>query len=142
METKKFIVNGYETDWCYLTYQDKINLIRDEKTTEEDKKFLMDKLMDSVEYNLCPKRDENEDDVFVRFFSNFVNGRMCSTHKVAEGMARDHRYLQKQMFKVCLEYIKILAENADKGFYDARNEWACNASKYMIDGLKNADYPY
>ena len=142
METKKFIVNGCETDWCYLTYQDKINLIKDEKTTEEDKKFLVDKLMETIEYNLCPKRGENEDDVFVRFFSNFVNGRMNSTHKVAEGMARDHRYLQQQMFKVCLEYIKILAENADKGYYDGRNEWACTASKYMIDGLKMADYPY
>ena len=53
---KKFNVNGRETEWCYLSYQEKIDLIRDENTTEEDRKFLIDKLLSSVEYTLCPKR--------------------------------------------------------------------------------------
>ena len=57
-------------------------------------------------------------------------------------MAREHRYLQQEMFKVCLEYVKILAQNAENGRFDPRNEWACKASKYMIEGLKSVDYPY
>jgi RPA family protein len=44
------------------------------------------------------------------------------------------------MFKVCLEYIKILAENANNGRYDARNEWSCKTAKVMIDHLKEIDY--
>ena len=141
---KKFNVNGRETEWCYLSYQEKIDLIRDENTTEEDRKFLIDKLLSSVEYTLCPKTNEGEtrDDVFARFFSDYVNRCGCNKKKAAQHMAREHRYLQGEMFKVCLEYIKILAENANNGYYDPRNEWACKASKYMIEGLKSVDYPY
>lgn len=142
--TKKFNVNGRETEWYYLTYQDKIDLIRDENTSDEDKKFLTDKLIESVEYDLCPKTNEGEtrDDVFARFFSNYVNCCGCNKKKAAEHMAREHRHLQNEMFKVCLEYIKILAENCDNGRYDLRNEWAAKTSKEMIDHLKAIDYWY
>lgn len=139
---KKFNVNGRETEWCYLTYQDKIDLIRSEETSAEDREFLIERLLSSVEYDLCPKTDEGEtrDDVFARFFSNYVNRCGCDKKRAAEHMAREHRYLQNQMFKVCLEYIKILADNCDNGRYDPRNEWACKTSKEMIDHLKAIDY--
>ena len=84
---------------------------------------------------------ETKDDVFARFFSDYVNGSH-DKFKAAKHMATEHRYLQSSMFKVCLEYIKILAQNLDEGRFDGRNEWACNAAKYMIDGLKEKDYPY
>ena len=61
---------------------------------------------------------------------------MCKPKDVAEKMAKDHRYLQSEMFKVCLEYIEILAENADKGYYDGRNKWACETAKKMVNNLK------
>jgi hypothetical protein len=46
------------------------------------------------------------------------------------------------MFKVCLEYIKVLAENCEKGWYDPRNKYAAETSKEIIDHLKEIDYPY
>ena len=138
---KKFNINGREKEIYYLTYQEKIDLIRDENTTEEDRTLLIENLLNSVEYDLCPKGGETKDDVFARFFSDYVNGSH-DKFKAAEHMAREHRYLQSSMFKVCLEYIKLLAQNIESGRYDARNEWACNAAKYMIDGLKEKDYPY
>ena len=45
--TKKFIVNGREKEVFYLTYQEKINLIRDENTTEEDRNYLIENLIKS-----------------------------------------------------------------------------------------------
>jgi hypothetical protein len=54
----------------------------------------------------------------------------------------EHRYLQNEMFKVCLEYIKQLAENCENGWYDPRNKYACETSKKIIDYFKEIDYPY
>ena len=87
-------------------------------------------------------RSENDDDVFVRGFSDFVNGKINSKRRVAELMSQEHRYLQSEMFKVCLEYIKKLAENCEKDWYDGRNEYACKTSKMIIDHFKEIDYPY
>ena len=93
--------------------------------------------------------------MFVRQFSDYVNGRMQGekvygreagrdewiggAKACARKMAREHRYLQQEMFKVCLEYIKVLAENYEKGIYDGRNEWSCKVSKDFVDCCKEKD---
>lgn len=157
MATKTFTINGREKKDFELTNQELVDLIRDENTTQEDKDILVEKMTSRFEYDLCPHRreGETENDVFARFFSNYVNGKTEPVKMLTEDyktewvdgrkaaamkMAQDHRYLQNEMFKVCLEYIKILAENCDKGYYDPRNEWACKTSKEMIDHLKDIDY--
>ena len=86
-------------------------------------------------YDLCLKPGETKDEWFARTFGNFVNGRMCSARKVAEAMAREHRYLQAEMFRVCLAYIRVLSENYEKGYYDPRNEYACKTSKRIVEFL-------
>jgi len=104
----------------------------------------MEKAYQRFKYDLCARKNEGEDsdDVFARFFGNFVNGKCHSKKKVAEKMSCEHRYLQNEMFKVCLEYIKKLAENCEKGYYDPRNKYACETSKKIIDYFKEIDYPY
>ena len=57
-------------------------------------------------------------------------------------MCREHRYLQNEMFKVCMEYIKKLAENASKGYYDPRNQYACNTAKIIINALDEKNWAY
>jgi hypothetical protein len=109
---------------------------------EETKNVLLDSILSRYEYQLCPKNGENTDDVFARFFSDFVNGRMISEKHVAEKMSHDHRYLQNEMFKVLLEYIKILADNCERGYYDGRNKYAAETSKMIIDNFKENNYPY
>ena len=39
---------------------------------------------------------------FARHFEDFVNGYMSSAEKTGKAMAEAHRYLQSQMFNVCL----------------------------------------
>lgn len=65
--------------------------------------------------------------------SDFVNGEMHSAQTVATQMSLDHRYLQSQMFKICLEYIKILAMNYKHGKFDGRNERACQLANDIVD---------
>lgn len=142
METKKFNINGREYETYQLSNRQMLDLIKGNEISDDDRNFLMGKVLDRFEYDLCPNNDETNDEVFVRFFSNFVNGSMRSKENVAEKMSLEHRYLQSEMFKVCMEYIVKLAENCKRGYYDGRNEYACKTAKIIIDHLNEIDYPY
>lgn len=83
----------------------------------------------------CLMGGENEDEQFARQFSKFVNGKMRKARNVAESMSDKHRYLQGEMFKVCMEYIRVLSECYETGRYDARNKYACKTSSAIVDSL-------
>jgi len=136
---KKFKIQGREVSWYNLTDSEMLMLYKSDDTSEEDKDFLKQRIIDRYELVCCPSEGETNDELFARNFGNFVNGTMCSKRKVAEQMCREHRYLQNEMFKVCFEYIKLLAENYEKGYYDPRNEWACKTSKFIIDSCKKCN---
>ena len=102
----------------------------------------MEKAYGRFKYNLCPKSGETNDDVFARFFGNYVNKCPNDFKKATAAMCREHRWIQNEMFKVCLEYIKKLAENCENGIYDGRNEYAVKTSKKIIDYFKETNYPY
>ena len=65
-----------------------------------------------------------QDKAFAQEFANFVNGRMCSAENTGRELTRAHRYLQQQMFKMFVGFMRQLAYNYQKGSYDDRNEWA------------------
>lgn len=140
--SKKFTINGREYESYELSNSDLIYLINSDSTSEEDKEFLKNKVIERFTYDLCPKSGEDSDDVFARFFGNFVNGKCHSMKKVAERMSCEHRYLQNEMFKVCMAYIKKLAENCEKGYYDPRNQYACNTAKIIINALDEKNWAY
>ena len=127
----KYNVNGREKE----TYEmNNLELLKAFNSAEyKGNEELLNTLVYRFAYNLTPHDDnETNDDVFVRFFSNFVNGEMLSSKNVAKLMANEHRYLQEQMFIVCYEYIRILAKNFEIGFFDPRTEWACKRAHKML----------
>ena len=152
---KKFKINGRDVEWYYLTDSEIAELLENKDTSSEDKEFLNKQLISRFKSECCAKPGETSNDVFVRQFSDYVNGKMQSekvynretgkddwiggAQACARKMAREHRYLQQEMFKVCLEYIKVLAENYEKGIYDGRNEWSCKVSKDFVDYCKEKD---
>lgn len=142
----KFTIDGREYEDYQLSNEQIVELIEgSNKVTEIGEEiFLKNKVYERFKYDLCARKNEGEtnDDVFARFFGNFVNGKLISRKKVAERMCREHRYLQNEMFKVCLEYIKKLAENCENGYFDPRNQYAAETSKKIIDYFKEIDYPY
>ena len=142
MASKKFTIDGREYESYELSNEQIVKLIEEEPNGSEKRNALTEIMMGRFKYDLCAKGGENADDVFARFFGNFVNGKCHSKKKVAEKMCCEHRYLQNEMFKVCLEYIKKLAENCDKGYYDPRNKYAAETSKKIIDYFNEIDYPY
>lgn len=71
--------------------------------------------------------------------SEFVNGVSSDYKSVADELARDHRYLQGEEFKLALEIILALAHNHAKGWFDPRNEFACKMATAMVKGLEQAD---
>ena len=138
----KFMIDGREYEAWELSNEQIVKLIEEEPNGSEKRNALTEIMIGRFKSDLCPKCGENTDDVFARFFGNFVNGKLHSKKHVAEVMCREHRYLQNEMFKVCLEYIKLLAENCEKGMFDPRNQYAAQTSKKIIDYFKEIDYPY
>lgn len=136
----KFVIDGREKDHYQLTNREMVDLVKSDTITDEEREFLKNKIVERFEYDDCPRCGENNNHVFARQFSDFVNGKCHGKKETAELLARDHRYLQQEMFKVMLEYIKILAANAESGYYDPRNKWACETSKHMLEGLKAVDW--
>ena len=132
----KFTVDGRELEAYQLSNRQMVDLIKnDTKAASEERDYLMEQVLNRFESDCCPNCGETNDNVFVRQFSSFVNGKCGYKENVAELMAREHRYLQSEMFFVCLAYIRKLAENYDNDCYDLRNEYACRTAKQMISAL-------
>lgn len=113
-----------------------------ERGDEQAAVILLERILDRFKSDQCLRGGETKDELFARQFSDFVNGRCSSKKKVAEKMATEHRYLQNEMFHVCLEYIKVLANNCEQGWFDPRNQYAAKTSKEIIDHFKEINYPY
>ena len=143
MEKNTIVLNGNEVKLYCLSYRECVDALKGDDISEEDKQTLKDYIVKKFEYENCPRKGENELNVFARQFSDFVNGKCGYNYReVANLLAKDHRYLQQEMFHIMLAYIKILDKNYQSGLYDGRNEWSCTASHHMIEGLKNSGYPY
>ena len=132
----KFKVNGRELESYHLSNEELVDLIENGELNDEQKKVLQTDLLQRFKHHNCRKGDETSDELFAREFGDFVNGKMSSPAKVAQSMAKEHRYLQMEMYRVCVNYFKVLAENYEKRVYDARNEWAVKASYIIVDYLK------
>ena len=131
----KFKVDGRKLAAYQLSNEQIVRLLDSEDITDMGYDFLMEKVLERFKNECCPQYGETNDNVFVRSFSRFVNGRCGNKEKVAELMCNEHRYLQTQMFYVCLAYIRKLAENMEKGNFDLRNMYACQTAKQMIEAL-------
>lgn len=129
----KFTIDGREYEEYELSNEQIVRLIEGDTLTSSEKSFLMVKVYQRFKNDLCAKSGETRDDVFARFFSNYVNRCPNDFKKAAKAMGREHRYLQSEMFKMCIEYIKVLAEHYNNGCYDPRNEWACSTAYSIID---------
>lgn len=53
-----------------------------------------------------------------------------------------HRYLQQQMFKVFIGFMRQLAFNYQKGSYEQRNEWASRLAATAYDRLTEENLIY
>lgn len=137
----KFIIDGREYESYQLSNNQLLDIVEN-TTFDEQKEAAIKSIINRFKYDLCKEAGETEDDVFARFFGNFVNGKMRSKEHVAERMSREHRYLQQEMFKVCMAYISKLSEAYEKGYYDPRNEWSCKMSNSIINHLKETKQPY
>lgn len=76
-----------------------------------------------------------KDTAFAREFERFVNGRMYSAEATGREIAKSHRYLQQEIFKVCLAFVGQLAKNYQQGYIDERNEWASRLATEAYEHL-------
>jgi len=133
----KFTIDNREYEAYELSNEQIVKLLEKEPNGSEKRNALTEIMIGRFKYDLCAKSGETRDDVFARFFSNYVNRCPNDFKKAAKAMGREHRYLQSEMFKMCIEYIKVLAEHYDNGCYDPRNQWACKTAKTLITEYNN-----
>lgn len=106
------------------------------KAYEEEKdpviKAMLAELVAGRLKRFTPRVGESSDECIGRVLEDFVNGRITSKEKVAERMARSHRYLQQELFSLFTYYTKNLSDAFEKGRYDARNEWSCKKANKIV----------
>ena len=83
-----------------------------------------------------------QDVEFAKEFERFVNGRMRSADDTGRELTRAHRYLQQQMFKVFIGFMRQLAHNYQKGYYDDHNECASRVAAEAYDTLVDKELVY
>jgi hypothetical protein len=131
MADKKYIIDGREYSVWQLNNNQLVELAR-----QGGDKDIVETIIGRFERSLCKRREEGEtewDGVCARFLSDMVNGKLWNYEGAAKKMASEHRYLQQEMFKLCLAYIKALADNYDNGSFDPRNQWACETAKAITE---------
>ena len=138
----KFTIDGREYEDYELSNEQIVRLIEGDTLMGSEKSYLMEKAYERFKYDLCPKGGETNDDVFAHFFSNYVNRCPNDFKKAASVMGREHRYLQNEMFKVCIEYIKVLKEAYEEKRYDGRNEYAVKTANMILSFLDAEKWPY
>lgn len=132
----KFEINGREYKDYQLSNEQIVELIEgDHEVTDMGHDFLMKKVYERFKYECCAREGEGKDELFANQFSNYVNRCPNDFEKAAETMGRDHRYLQSEMFKMCLAYIKVLNDHYINGRYDARNKWACEKAHDLLNSV-------
>ena len=94
---------------------------------------IINEIVNRFKHDLCKREGESNEDVFARLFDDFANGRLSDYDKVAERMVQSHRYIQGEMFWICMAYVRKLAECYSKGWFDARNERACKTAKRIVE---------
>jgi hypothetical protein len=57
-------------------------------------------------------------------------------------MARDHRTLVQLKASVFIKFFRLLAEDHKMGFFDARNEAACERAAIMCKALDDAGFDF
>ena len=129
----KFTIDGRESEDYQLSNEQIAELIEGNTLMGSEKSYLMEKAYQRFKYECCARKGESRDELFARNFSDYVNRCPNDFKKAASAMGRDHRYLQSEMFKLCIEYIKVLARHYNDGCYDPRNEWACSTAYSIIN---------
>lgn len=124
----KFTLHGREYESYQLSNGAILELLEGNTISNKQREYLTEKVLERFKSDLCPRYGEGTDEVFARFFSDYVNRCPNDFKKAATAMGKEHRYLQSEMFKMCLAYIKELSEHYENGRYDARNEWACKTA--------------
>ena len=138
----KFTIEGREYEPWELSNEQLIGLINELPNGCEKRNALTEIMIGRFKSNLCAKSGETRDDVFAHFFSNYVNRCPNDFKRAAKAMGREHRYLQNEMFKVFMEYVKVLKEAYEEKQYDDRNEYAVKTANMILSFLDAEKWPY
>ena len=138
----KFIIQGREYEDYQLSNEQIVELVDGNTLMGSEKSYLMEKAYERFKHDACARKGEGKDELFARQFSEYVNRCPNDFKKAASAMGKEHRYLQSEMFKLCLEYFKVLDKAYLDSRYDARNEWAVKTANKALSLLRADDWAF
>lgn len=78
-------------------------------------------------------------DFYAEAVSDMVNDTSFNADALAEKMSNDHPTLQQNFMRMCVKFIKKMAE---KSCYDARNKSSVLMAKQMVSNMENDALPF
>ena len=69
--------------------------------------------------------------------SNFVNGMGNDKRGFVEGVTKEHRFLQQEMFDLFFSCMLEWSTYYEEDNYDGRNEHACKLSNEIMEAILN-----
>jgi len=71
--------------------------------------------------------------------STFVNNFSHNPTELAKALHNDHRTLVQSMTGVFIKFFELLAQDYERGYYDARNEASCKLAAKIFKNTTECD---
>ena len=83
--------------------------------------------------------DPNNADDVADVLSTFVNNMAHNPSELAKNLHNDHRTLVQSMTGVFIKFFELLAQDYERGYYDARNEASCKLAAKIFKNTTECD---
>lgn len=106
MERKKFTIDGREYEDYQLSNEQIVRLLESEDITDTEHEYLMKKVLERFKYDACKRSGEENEDLFARQFSDFVNGKCHDKKRVANTFAESTDTCRMKCSKCVLNILR------------------------------------
>ena len=117
----------------------KLNLLRkftlDRETDTRVRLMAIDSLNNISYFEATKEPKVEKEKQLATTITDALNGRFGSK-EFCEAMSREHRYLQNEFTRLCLEWLEKCSEMYEQGNYDGRNEFSCKIGKEFMNFIK------
>ena len=115
-----------------------LGTLKMENRITDDEYYAIKKSLEDAKYNICesvyPIDKRTDGEVLGCLVEDAVNSSCFDKDGFVEWLTtRAHRYLQSEIFKIVLTYIKTYAD-MDNRYFDGRNDWILEYANKIIEG--------
>lgn len=119
-------------------FVDRVNEITNSVELTDEQKVALRELVSEYEY-ITYKESSDRHEFYRNIVDDMVNDMAFEDRKLAEKMANNHPTLQQSFMRMCVYFIKCMAE---KTYYDDRNKASVEYAKAVVDNVGESYFPF